>query len=362
MIKNNKWKFLFSSIVILLPMIFGLIFWNELPEQMITHWGIDGNADGFSNRYFAVFALPVFILVIHWLCIFFTMVIDQKNSNQNNKVFGVVIWITPIISLVSNGGIYAVSLGKEFSPYLITSLLMGGMFVIIGNYLPKCKKNYTIGIKVKWTLESEENWNATHRIGGKVWVIGGLLIMISSVLPETSFIWAMVSLIFILVVVPIVYSYLYYRKQLREGASDIKPLPKTKANKIATIISSVVVGIILIFTGFIMFSGKIDVEYGEEGFSIYADYWNDISVKYDDIKSIEYRENDVVGIRTYGFSSASLLLGAFHNEEFNNYTRYSYTKCEAAIVLNVDGKILVINGIDKESTKEIYEKIRVNVK
>ena len=184
MIKNNKWKLLFSSIVILLPMIFGLIFWNELPEQMITHWGIDGNADGFSNRYFAVFALPVFILVIHWLCIFFTMVIDQKNSNQNNKVFGVVIWITPIISLVSNGVIYAVSLGKEFSPYLITSLLMGGMFVIIGNYLPKCKQNYTIGIKVKWTLESEENWNATHRFVGKVWFIGGLILKFCIFLPQ----------------------------------------------------------------------------------------------------------------------------------------------------------------------------------
>lgn len=362
MIKNNKWKLLFSSIVILLPIIFGLIFWNELPKQMITHWGIDGNADGFSNRYFAVFALPIFILVIHWLCIFFTAVIDKKNENQNNKVFGLVIWITPIISLVSNGIIYAASFDKEFSPYLITSLLMGTVFIVIGNYLPKCRQNYTIGIKVKWTLESEENWNATHRFGGKVWVIGGLLIMISSFLPETTFIWVMVSAILILAIVPIIYSYLYYKKQLREGKSDIKPLPKTKANKIATIISLIVVTAILIFTGFIMFSGKINVEYGEESFTIKADYWSDITIKYDDIKRIEYRENDVVGIRTYGFSSATLLLGAFHNEEFNNYTRYSYTKCEASVVLNVNDKILVINGEDTESTKEIYEKIKSNVK
>lgn len=358
MIKNNKWKLIFSSIVILLPIFFGLTFWNELPDQMITHWGIDGNADGFSNRYFAVFALPIFILVIHWLCIFFTAVIDKKNKNQNNKVFGLVIWITPIISLVTNGIVYATSFNKEFSPYLIITLLMGGMFVVIGNYLPKCRQNYTIGIKIKWTLESEENWNATHRFGGKVWVIGGLLIMISSFLPEASFIWVMVSSIFILVLVPIVYSYLYHKKQVREGNSDIKPLPKTKANKIATIISLVVVTVILIFTGFIMFSGKINIEYGEELFTIKADYWSDISIKYEDIKNIEYSENDEVGIRTYGFSSATLLLGAFHNEEYDNYTRYSYTKCREAVVLDVDGKILVINGPDAERTKEFYEKIK----
>ena len=211
MIKNNRYKLLFSSIVILLPIVFGLVFWNELPEQMVTHWGIDGNADGWSNRYFAVFALPIFILIIHWLCIFCTTILDPKNKNQNSKVFGLVIWITPIISLVTNGIIYAASFDKEFSPYLITTLLIGVMFVVIGNYLPKCKQNYTIGIKVKWTLESEKNWNATHRFGGKVWVIGGLLIMISSFLPETIIPWVMLSSIVILAIVPMVYSYLYYK-------------------------------------------------------------------------------------------------------------------------------------------------------
>lgn len=215
MIKNNKWKLIFSSIVILLPILFGLIFWNELPEQMITHWGIDGSADGFSNRYFAVFILPIFILIIHWLCIFFTAVVDPKNKNQNNEVFGLVIWITPIILLFTNGIIYATAFGKEFSPYLVTSLFVGSVFVIIGNYLPKCKHNYTIGIKVKWTLENEENWNATHRFGGKVWVIGGLIIIISSLLPETFIPFVMVSSIFILVIIPVGYSYLYHRKIIK---------------------------------------------------------------------------------------------------------------------------------------------------
>jgi len=212
MIKNNRWKILISSIVILLPIVFGLIFWNELPEEMVIHLGIDGNADGWSNRYFAVFALPIFILVVHWICILATS-IDPKNKNQNNKVFGIVIWITPIISLVANGVIYAVSLRKEFSPYVVTTLLMGLTFVVIGNYLPKCKQNYTIGIRVKWTLENEENWNATHRFSGKIWVVGGLLIMASMFLETLIIPWAIFILIAILVIIPIIYSYMYYKNK-----------------------------------------------------------------------------------------------------------------------------------------------------
>lgn len=362
MIKNNKWKLIVSSIVILLPIIFGLIFWNELPEQMVTHWGIDGNADGFSNRYFAVFFLPLFIFIIHWLCIFGTVIIDPKNKNQNNKVFGLVIWITPIISLFSNGMIYAISFGKDFSPYFVMTLLMGMIFVIIGNYLPKTKQNYTIGIRVKWTLESEENWNATHRFGGRLWFFGGLLIMASSFLPETSSIGVMLTAIMILAIIPIVYSYFYHRKQVREGTGDIRPLLKSKANKVGMIISIVFFIITLIFIVFIMVSGDIDIEYNEESFVVDASYWQDIAIRYDMIRNIEYRKTDNVGLRTYGFGSAALLLGAFRNEEFGAYTRYSYTKCNECVVLDVDGKVLVINGEDPESTKEIYDKIRANVK
>ena len=108
MIKNNKWKLFISSIIILLPIAFGIIFWDKLPEKIVTHWGFDGKADGWSNRYFAVFALPIFLLIIHGLCVLCT-VMDPKNKEQNSDVFGIVIWITPIISLFSNGMIYAVS-------------------------------------------------------------------------------------------------------------------------------------------------------------------------------------------------------------------------------------------------------------
>jgi len=216
MLKENKWKLLISSVVILLPIVFGLFFWNQLPEQMATHWGFDGQADGWSSRTFAVFALPLLILALHWLCIFGTSK-DPKNQGQNKKVFGIVLWITPMVSVFASGMTYAVALEKEFRPFLFTNLLLGVMFVVIGNYLPKCRQNHTIGIKIKWTLENEENWNATHRIGGKIWVIGGLVLAASVFLPDSIVPWVTGVSIAVLVIVPFVYSYRYHKKQVGDA-------------------------------------------------------------------------------------------------------------------------------------------------
>lgn len=356
MIKNNKWKLLISSIIILLPILFGIIFWNELPEQMTTHWGADGSADGWSVKAFAVLGLPLFILVLHWVCVFFTSK-DHKNKNQNKKVFGMIWWICPILSVFANGITYADAFGKEFNIGTLTLILIGLMFLVFGNYLPKCKQNYTIGIKVKWALQNEENWNATHRMGGKLWVIGGSIMMACVFLPETVIPWAMLILLPVLAVIPIVYSYAYHRKQLKEGTATITPIPKSKADKIVTIVVVVLVAVCLIFVGLLTYTGDINVKYKDDSFTIEVSFWYDLTVDYDAIESIEYREHDDPGSRTNGLGGARLLAGAFENKEFGSYTRYTYVGCDACVVLTVDGKILVVNGSDAESTKAIYEKL-----
>lgn len=210
MLKKNKWKLLISSVVILLPMVFGIIVWNKLPEKMATHWGADGSANGWNNRSIAVFAIPLFLLLIHWFCIFCTSK-DSKNKNQSKKVFGMVLWICPIISLFVNGIIYATSFGKNIDINFIIYLLVGLLFIIIGNYLPKCKQNYTIGIRVRWALDNEENWNATHRFAGKVWVVGGVLMMVCGFLPEEISNYVFAVLVTVLIILSLGYSYYYFK-------------------------------------------------------------------------------------------------------------------------------------------------------
>jgi len=360
MLKNHKWKWLLSSIVILLPMLLGLVFWNKLPEVMPTHWGFDGKADGWGSRAFVVFGVPVLMLGVHWLCVWITAM-DRKNKKQNDKVLGLTLWLWPILSLYMSGMSWAASLGHKIDLGSFTFALLGLPFTLIGNYLPKCRQNHTIGIKLKWTLENEENWNATHRFGGKVWFTGGLLMMLSSFLPSSLALSAQMIALLFLVLLPTAYSFLYHRKQLKEGTVSNQPAPKAKADKIAFIISIILIIALLLVLGAIMFTGDIGFTCTETSLAIEASFWNDLTVAYQAIEHIEYREYAEAGSRVHGFGSARLLAGMFENDEFGNYTRYSYVGSDACVVLNAEGKTLVIGTQDVQTTRALYEQIKLHL-
>ena len=212
MLKTHKRTLAVTSVLILLPIVAGLIFWNDLPARMVTHWGPDGQPDGWSSKGFTVFGLPAFLLAVHWLCAFFT-VKDPKNKGQHPKLFTLVLWITPVISLFVSGVTYAAALGLDVNVSRVAPLLIGVVFILIGNYMPKCRQNHTIGIKIPWTLNDEENWNATHRFAGKVWFAGGLLVLVSAFLPPPVQVWLFLPAVFLLVGLPVLYSYRFHKKQ-----------------------------------------------------------------------------------------------------------------------------------------------------
>lgn len=209
MIKRNKWMLLVTSIMILLPMAVGLLLWDSMPYEVPVHWNTEGEVDDWGSRGLVVFGMPLFILAIHWLCTFVTA-IDPKSKGVQGKVLTLVQWICPVISLLVSTFVYASVLGYDLSIEIIMPLVIGIMFLIIGNYMPKCKQNYTIGIKLPWTLDSEENWNKTHRFAGKIWVIGGAVIMATAVFG--SFV-LFLTVTLVIVIVPMVYSYMYHRQR-----------------------------------------------------------------------------------------------------------------------------------------------------
>lgn len=357
MIKKNKWNLLVSSLVILLPMVFGLVFWNRLPDEMTTHWGADGIADGWMNKAAAIFLLPGILLAVHWLCVLLSAKLPGSKE-QNPKLFALVLWIIPATSLFANGCIYMIALGKDTQPFFLVNLLLGILFIAIGNYLPKAQRNPSMGIKIKWALENEENWYATHRFSGKVYVAGGFILLACMFLPVPVTLWASGAVLVALIVIPVVYSYQYYRKQLRAGTYTVAPVPYSKAAKI---IALVAVPIILILAAVFMFTGDIDVAYQNTSFTVVSSYYQDLTVDYSGITGIEYREEGVPGTRASGLGSARLLVGFFRNAEFGNYTRYTYTGNKPCVVIKVDDKILVIGGSDAAATKEIYETIKAKI-
>ncbi len=208
MIKKNLKMMIITSIVIILPIFVGLMLWNMLPEQIATHWNAEGIADGFSSKAVAVFVLPAILLLVHWLCTAITGA-DPKNKNIANKPMMLVFWICPVISLLVASITYATALGYNISVEIIMPLVMGALFIVIGNYMPKCKQNYSVGIKVPWALNDEDNWNKTHRFAGIIWVVGGVIILATAFL-GSFFIFF--PIVLIMAFAPMVYSYIYYKK------------------------------------------------------------------------------------------------------------------------------------------------------
>lgn len=208
MIKKNWKVLLITSIVILLPILAGVILWNQLPEQIPTHWNAAGEIDGWSSKPFGVFGLPLILFAAQWLCILGSFA-DPKRDAHSGKILHLVFWIIPVLSVVLHAITYAAALGKEVRMEMIMPVLVGVLLAIIGNYLPKCKQNYTIGIKIPWTLNSEENWNKTHRFAGRLWLVCGLVIILTGFFGG---LWILLPVFLLMVLAPFIYSYLLHRK------------------------------------------------------------------------------------------------------------------------------------------------------
>ena len=210
MIKKNLKVLIITSIVILLPILAGVILWNQLPDPMPSHWNAAGEIDGWSSKPFAVFGLPFILAAAQWLCLLATGA-DPKKKNHSDKMIHLVLWIIPVLSVVMHTFVYLIALGYGVRMEVMMPIFVGLIFTIIGNYMPKCKQNYTIGIKIPWTLDNEENWNKTHRFAGWLWTFCGVAIMLTGFLG--SF-WIFLPIALLMVIVPIVYSYLLHRKGL----------------------------------------------------------------------------------------------------------------------------------------------------
>ena len=208
MIKKNLKVLIITSIILLLPILVGLILWNQLPEQMPTHWNAVGEVDGWSSKAFAVFGLPLIMVAAQWLCMLGTAA-DPKKNNHSEKILHLVLWIVPTLSVVLHAVTYATALGYAVPIEVVMPVLIGLVFTIIGNYLPKCKQNYTIGIKIPWTLDNEENWNRTHRFAGWLWTFCGIGIICTGFFGGF---WVFLPITILMVVVPIFYSYMLHRK------------------------------------------------------------------------------------------------------------------------------------------------------
>lgn len=215
MIKENKKTIIICALIMFIPVLAGILLWNKLPEQIPTHWNAVGEVDQYSNKAFAIFGLNAILYATFAICIFGTAS-DPKRNNISKKMINICLGIIPVISLFTNGFTIGWALGIEISVLFVVRILIGITFIIIGNYMPKTSQSYTVGIKIPWTLNSEDNWKRTHRFAGKVWVLIGLLILLDAFINVIPFEIELI-LIVLVAIIPMAYSYIYYLRNEKKA-------------------------------------------------------------------------------------------------------------------------------------------------
>ncbi|MGG1322301.1 SdpI family protein [Priestia megaterium] len=208
-------KHVFPLGITLLTLVAWVIALPHLPAMMPIHWGANGEADGFATKINAMI-LTVGIMVLIYFIIAFVPRIDPRKENYKyfSKTYNIVLNAVLLLFFFVNISTILQGLGYNVPMSYIAPIMAGLVFIIIGNYLQRVRSNYFMGIRTPWTLSNETVWKKTHRLSGKIFFIGGLLILISAFLPDGYKSVIMWGSIVLCVAVPYLYSYLAYKKEM----------------------------------------------------------------------------------------------------------------------------------------------------
>jgi uncharacterized membrane protein len=204
----------FSWLMFAVALTVTLFTYHGLPDHMAVHWGIDGQPDGYAPKWFASLMFPVFmlgmILLLRWL-----PSIDPNKENVERFQGAYHIINAGIVSLffILHLVVILQGLGYELNVPMLITFLLGALFILTGNYLPRVRPNYFLGIRTPWTLTDEEVWRKTHRTGGKMFVAGGVLMLLASFFPSSYQFPVVMAVILIVAIGTTILSYVIYKQK-----------------------------------------------------------------------------------------------------------------------------------------------------
>ncbi len=208
----------FSLALVVIAFVATCLGYDAFPEQVPTHWNVHGVADQFAGKAVGVFVLPVALAVV-WSLFFFVPRISPRGFEVTpSRGFG-------MMQLATIGFLFAVwlvtslsTLGTDVSVGRAIEGGLGLLFVVLGNFMGTLKKNFFVGIRTPWTLSNDEVWARTHRLGGKLFVVGGVIMTVSAFALPQYFIGAVTVAGMLGGVVPMLYS-LWVSKKLERSST-----------------------------------------------------------------------------------------------------------------------------------------------
>ncbi len=212
----------FVLILLLAPFFISFYLWDQLPEEVPTHFNIKGEADDFGLKWMTAFMLPGIALFTYIMLVVLPGIDPKKRIKSAQKPIAAIRIVSSVFMIGIYAIVMAVTLGYEMDISLYIRFATGVMILIIGNYLNSVKPNYFIGIRTPWTLENPEVWKKTHRFSSKLWIIGGLLLMGLPFIPALSGSQLiLITLVTLLAAVPILHSYIIFTK-LQSNSQESK--------------------------------------------------------------------------------------------------------------------------------------------
>ncbi|MES2002942.1 MAG: SdpI family protein [Bacteroidota bacterium] len=207
---------LLIALIICLPLIYTAIIYPELPYTIPLHFNINGKADRFGSKdeiWFVTVLLAVVSAGVYLLIRNLGKIDPKKTAGQSPELYHkIATTIVIFLSAINLVIVYATKAGSINIANLLLPLL-GLFFTVLGNYMHSIKPNYFIGFRTPWALENEDNWRKTHQLVGKVWVPGGLLITLATlVFPAKIGFVVFMSIIVLMVAIPAIFSYQYFKK------------------------------------------------------------------------------------------------------------------------------------------------------
>lgn len=203
-------------VIVLLPFLYLVYIWNQLPEQVPMHWNFKGDIDRYGEKT-ELILIPILLPLLVYITFLVIPKIDPKKklNKMGNKLKSLKFLTTTLMSILALFIIY-IAKNQSFANSNYIVLLIGVLYIILGNYFKTIQANYFIGIRTPWTLESETVWKKTHRLGGKMWFVGGLIVIVSSVILDKQSNYSLFLIITgIISIIPIVYSYGIFKKNDR---------------------------------------------------------------------------------------------------------------------------------------------------
>jgi uncharacterized membrane protein len=210
---TNRTTLIVSLTLIAVAALAGLLLWNRLPDPMPAHWNAAGELDGYMPKFWGVFLMPIVTVALMGLFLVIPHIDPLKaNIAKFRDVFNWFVVVFVAYMLYVHALTLLAGLGLAFNMTLLLVPVVGLLFIGAGYLMGRAKRNFFIGIRTPWTLSSETVWDETHKLGSKLFMLGGLVTIVCAFLGETG-LWIMLVAMLGAAFVPIVYSYILWRRE-----------------------------------------------------------------------------------------------------------------------------------------------------